>query len=163
MSILSSSKAGKASIKINNEWLIKYGFVKAPYESKYKYHGRDFQYFNYTHWISKSSGDEIIEKYNFNLHTSSGVLYYIELKTLEDLELLISFFEAQDKKQRKIIQSIHDKLIKKASYTERPTEMFNWTKENYQRSVSSMSNAIAEKVNKRICEEIDKRYKVCQY
>ena len=160
MSILSSSKAGKASIKINEEWLIKYGFVKTPYEAKYKYHGRDFQYLNYSRWLSDV---ELIEKYNFNLHTSNGVLYYIELKTLEDLELLISFFEAQDKKQKNTIQSIHDKLIKKASYTERPTEMFNWTKENYQRSVSSMSNAIAEKVNKRLCEEIDKRYKVCQY
>ena len=158
MSILSSSKAGKASIKIDEQWLIKYGFVKVPYESKYKYKGRDFQYFNYTHWIKSYSGNEVIEKYNFNLHTSSGVFYFIELNNLEDLELLISFFEAQNKKQKDEVQSIRDRLIKKATSIERPSYMFNWTKENYQESVSSMSNAIAEKVNKRLCEEIEKRY-----
>ena len=154
MSILSSSKAGKASIKINEEWLIKYGFVKTPHEAKYKYKGRDFQYFNYTRWLSDV---EIIEKYNFNLHTSNGVLYYIKLNTLEDLDLLISFFEAQNKKQKNTIQSLQDKLIKKASSIERPTEMFNWTK-NYHKAVSSASDALSKQIKKRLSEEIEKSY-----
>ena len=134
---------------------MKYGFVKNIYESKYKYRGRDFQYLNYTHWIKWSSGNETIEKYHISLNTSSGISYFIELNTLEDLDLLISFFEAQNKKQKDTIQSIRDRLIKKATSIERPTEMFNWT---YQKSVDSMSNAISEKVNKKICEEIEKRY-----
>ena len=155
MSILSSSKAGKASIKIDFQWLIKYGFVKAPYESKYKYKGREFQYLNYTHWIKWGSGNETIEKYHFSLNTSSGISYFIDLNTLEDLDLLISFFEAQNKKQKNEVQIIRDKLIKKATSIERPTEMFNWT---YQKSVSSMADAISEKVNKQLCKEIEKRY-----
>lgn len=155
MSILSSSKAGKDSIKRNFEWLIKYGFVKAPYESKYKYKGRDLQYLNYTHWIKWSNGNETIEKYHFSLNTSSGISYFIDLNTLEDLDLLISFFVAQNKKQKDTIQSIRDRLIQKATSIERPTEMFTWT---YQKSVNSMADTISEKVNKRLCEEIEKRY-----